>query len=56
MARGVEPGAIISVRQCLHLAQRWYTGRSAIDWRPRSAADAARIFRDVGLTGPFWEV
>jgi hypothetical protein len=27
-----------------------------MDWRPRTAEEIERIFDDVNLTGPFWNV
>jgi len=38
------------------LAQRWYEGRLAPDWRPRTLDESQRILDEVGLTGTFWSL
>ncbi len=53
---GLEVGESIAFEQCWELAQAWYRGRDLLDWVPRTAAETQAVFRDVGLTSPFWQM
>lgn len=54
--RALSRGAVISLDQCWKLAQRWYEGRLAPEWRGRSPEKAQAALESVGLTGPFWRM
>lgn len=47
-------GELVPVPQVRALARRWYGGHAAEDWRKHTVAEAAAIFAEVGLVGPFW--
>lgn len=47
---------MLSLARTWALAQAWYGDRLAPGFRGRSAAEAAALFRRVGLSGPFWSV
>ena len=34
----------------------WYGDRLSPEWRPKSAAEAEMVFREVGLVGEFWKL
>jgi hypothetical protein len=38
----------------LAFAARWYGGRLAPDWRPRTREESQAVLAEAGLTGPFW--
>ena len=39
------------------LAHAWFSAdRRAPEWRRRAPDEAERLFRDLGLTGPFWSL
>lgn len=40
---------------CWELAQKWYTGRLARNWQRPNAQETQQLFRDLGLTGEFWQ-
>jgi len=49
-------GAAVPLAQVLELAQVWYGGYLARDWRKWTVAEAQQIFTRVGLTGPHWQL
>ena len=55
-ARGLPRGGSMSVPQAWHLAQLWDPDRLEPGWRPRTPAEAEAIFREVGLSGEFWQL
>ena len=55
-AKGIPKGAILSIRQLWGLARAWYGDRLSPEWRRRTPEEAEEIFKEIGLTGPFWEV
>ena len=44
----------MDLRTLWDLAKRWFEGRDRREWRPRTAAEAEAVFREVGLEGDFW--
>ena len=54
MQRGVQRGELLSLEQTWELAKRWYSNRLDPNYRGRSLDQAQQIFRDVGLSAPFW--
>jgi hypothetical protein len=49
-------GGTLSLARGWHLAQLWYGDRLDPDWRPKTAAEAESVFRQVGLVGKFWKL
>ena len=49
-------GGTLSLAQGWQLAQLWYRDRLDPQWRPKSAAEADSVFREVGLVGEFWKL
>jgi hypothetical protein len=50
---GRPPGATISIAKLAELADAWWGGRLAPDWRPRTRERSQAILDGLGLTGPF---
>jgi hypothetical protein len=46
----------VPLEQCWELAKRWYKGREELDWLRPAPAELRKIFREVGLLDPFWEI
>ena len=46
----------MSLTQTWALSRAWYDNRLESTFRGRGAAEAQAILRDVGLTGPFWQL
>ncbi len=53
-AQGTQAGEALTAPQIWDLSQRWYHNRLSPDYHGRSPAEAAAIFRAVGLTAGFW--
>ena len=49
-------GAFMTVEQAWRLADTWYSDRADTGWHRRSAEEAETVFREIGLTGPFWKL
>ncbi|MEO7132856.1 MAG: hypothetical protein ABI024_01435 [Vicinamibacterales bacterium] len=49
-------GAIMPAATLWSLAQRWFEGRLAPDWKPRSVAQSQQLLEDAGFAGPFWQL
>jgi hypothetical protein len=52
---GHARGDVIALGTLWRLAAHWYDGRLEPGYSRRDPATAAAYFRDVGLSGPFWE-
>lgn len=52
----LERGATLSVGQCNGLARAYYATKHEPGWRRRTPAESEALFRDLGLTGPFWSL
>jgi hypothetical protein len=48
-------GATLSVDQVWELSKRWYQDRLSIKYHGRNIEQIQEIFREVGLTNPFWQ-
>ncbi|HKD99691.1 MAG TPA: organomercurial lyase [Planctomycetota bacterium] len=55
-AHGVPRGELLTAEQAWHLAKRWFGGRLDRDWRRLTPAEAKTSLREIGRTGPFWEL
>ncbi len=57
---GAEPpmptGQALSLDKTIKLSVPIYRGKMAVDYARPSAAVLSQHFRDLGLTGPFWEL
>jgi alkylmercury lyase-like protein len=53
---GHEPGYAMDLETLWRLARGWYAGRLDHGYTRRDPAGAADYFREVGLTGPFWNL
>jgi len=50
-------GEIFSMDQCFRLAKAWYSpDRRDPDWRRKTVDEAEALFRELGLTSPFWNL
>jgi hypothetical protein len=50
-------GAIMTMEQGWELAKAWYMpDRRNPDWRRYTPGEAQEIFRNIGLTSPFWKI
>jgi hypothetical protein len=53
---GIPRGEVQPITKVAELARAWYGRHLATDWRKITAAEAADIFRRVGLTSEHWRV
>jgi len=44
----------VPVAQLAALGRRWYRGRLAPDWQPRTLAASQALLESTGFTGAFW--
>lgn len=51
---GTPRGAVLTIPTLWALTQPWYTTRLNLDYHGRSLDAAQTLFRQVGLTDPFW--
>ncbi|MEO7665249.1 MAG: hypothetical protein ABIV26_08990 [Candidatus Limnocylindrales bacterium] len=51
---GRAPGVTLPVSLVARLAERWWGGRLAPDWSPRTRVEGQAILGELGLSGPFW--
>ena len=49
-------GAVVGLDQVWALSKAWYANRLSLDYQGRSSAEIVAIFRDIGLTGRYWEL
>jgi hypothetical protein len=49
-------GEVLTLGQTWDLAKQWYHNRMAPDYRGRSIEQVSAIFRQLGLTAPFWDM
>ena len=53
----LEPGGLMSLEQGWQLAQGWYgPDRRDPAWLRKTVEEAAALFKEVGLTDPFWDL
>jgi hypothetical protein len=53
-ALGRAPGRVVPVAQMAALGRRWYRGRLAPEWQPRSREASQALLESTGFTGAFW--
>ncbi len=53
-SKRVAHGATLSVDQLWELSRRWYHNRLFLEYHGRNIEQVQEIFREVGLTDPFW--
>ena len=51
---GIAEGETVPIDQVWALGRDWYARHADPDWRKWTGAEAAAIFDNSGLTGPFW--
>ena len=50
-------GAVLTLGLCWRLAHAWYAAdRRDPQWRRRTAGEAQSLFKELGLTSPFWSL
>lgn len=52
----MERGEALTIDQVWKLSKLWYHDRLSMDYHGRTAEQAQKIFRQVGLTSAFWYV
>ena len=55
-ARDLPAGGVLSLTTAWQLAQAWYHDRLDPAWQRKSPDEAQRLFTELGLTGPFWNL
>src|SRR5258707_159339 len=51
---GAARGEALTLAQTWELSRRWYGDRMRPDFHGRTPEQARAIFRELGLTSPFW--
>jgi hypothetical protein len=49
-------GAIVPAIDLWGLAQHWFDGRLALDWKPRPPEASQQLLTDAGFEGEFWSL
>jgi hypothetical protein len=52
----IPRGDVQPIQRVYNLAAAWYGGHLDQDWRKWTMAEAREIFRQVGLSGPVWDL
>jgi hypothetical protein len=47
---------VFPVPQLAALGRRWYRGRLAPDWQPRTPGESQALLASTGFTGSFWSL
>ena len=53
--RGLIKRPLVTLDQVWQLALAWYGNRLTAESRRPVGDEVQRIFREIGLTGPFWQ-
>jgi hypothetical protein len=56
LARDLQRGALLTPEQGWQLANGWYKDKLKADWRRHTLEETEALLKDVGLTGPFWNL
>ena len=54
--RDLKRGATLTPEQGFRLAHGWYKDKLRPEWRRHTLEEAEALFKDTGLTGPFWNL
>lgn len=49
-------GGTLTLQQGWKLAILWYADRLDRNWRPKTPAEAQKLFAEIGLVGDFWQL
>ncbi len=49
-------GEIVTPHELFAVAQHWFEGRMALDWKPRPRELSQQMLHDAGLRGAFWSL
>lgn len=53
----MQRGALLTLEQGWRLAQAWYgPDRREVTWRRKTVDEAEALFKELGLTGSFWNL
>lgn len=53
----MQRGALLTLQQGWRLAQAWYgPDRRDLAWRRKTVDEAETLFKELGLTGSFWNL
>jgi hypothetical protein len=55
-SKNAARGAMLSIYQLWELSRRWYEDRMSTDYHGRTVEQVQEIFKEVGLTGEFWQM
>ena len=55
-ARDLPRGATLTPEQGWRLANGWYKDKVRPDWRRHTLEETEALLREVGLSGPFWNL
>ena len=55
-AGGERVGAVVDLTTMWRLGKVWYGDRLHDDHRRRTPEEAAAVFAELGLSGPFWDL
>ena len=53
--RGLLRRPLVTLDQLWELALAWYGNRLTVESRRPMGEEVQKIFRDIGLEGPFWQ-
>jgi hypothetical protein len=54
--RHVRKGAVVPIQDVWTLTRSWYRERLEFMWRPHTPEAMARMFREAGFSGDFWQI
>ena len=55
-AREMSRGGVLTPDQAWRLARAWYKDKLKPDWRRHTLEEAEALLKEIGLTGPFWNL
>ena len=50
----LECGEVLTLQQVWELSKLWYHNRMSLEYHGRSMEQVREIFKQAGLTSPFW--
>ena len=51
-----QRGATMTIDQGWRLAHAWFHNKLDADWRRATLDETEKLFGEIGLTGPFWNL